>query len=69
MEYARKLALFACWFIETGFLCVQLWLSSNLLCRLGWPQTHRAPPASASQVKGMHPTANIIGWNPSNHFI
>jgi hypothetical protein len=26
------------------------WLSWNSLCRLGWPRTHRDPPASASPV-------------------
>ncbi|CAO2628824.1 hypothetical protein LEMLEM_LOCUS20187, partial [Lemmus lemmus] len=31
-----------------------LWsLSYNLLCRPGWPQTHRDPPVSASQVLGL----------------
>jgi hypothetical protein len=27
-----------------------LWLAQNSLCRSGWPQTHRALPAFASQM-------------------
>jgi hypothetical protein len=32
---------------------VYLLLSWNLLCRPGWSQTHRNPPASASPVLGL----------------
>jgi hypothetical protein len=35
-------------FFETSFLI--LWLSWNLLCRPGWPRTHRYLPTSASWV-------------------
>ena len=40
------------WGGETGFLspgCPR----TNSLCRSGWPQTHRYPPASASCVLGL----------------
>jgi hypothetical protein len=37
-------------FFETGFLCVIAVAILDLLCRPGWPQTHRDPPASASRV-------------------
>lgn len=44
------------WFFKTGFLCVtESWLPWNSLCRSGWPQTHRNPPPSASQVVGPTP--------------
>lgn len=34
-------------------LTVLLWLSWNLLGRMGWPRTPRYPPASASQMQGL----------------
>lgn len=40
------------WFMEKHFfplLFFKPWLSQNLLYRLGWPQTQRDPPTSASQ--------------------
>lgn len=33
-----------------GFLYKKLWLSLNFLCRPGWPQAHRDPLGSASQI-------------------
>lgn len=31
----------------------QPWLVWNLMCRQGWPQTHRAQPVSASSILGL----------------
>ena len=52
--YWLVLCFFVCLFGVLVFwqsFSVSLWLS--LLCRRGWPQTHRDPPVSASRVLGL----------------
>jgi hypothetical protein len=46
LTFSLSLSLF---FFKTGSFYI-VW---NSLCRPGWPQTHRDPPASASQVLGL----------------
>ena len=45
---------------KTGFLCITLAVMDSL-CRPGWPQIHRDPPAYASQVLGSKVCATISG--------
>ena len=59
MGFAVPLPPAPVWVFQDGF-SVHLWLSWNSLCRPGWPQTHRDPPASVSlsaEIKGVrhHP--------------
>ena len=50
----KPCGLFSCSvFQDTVSLCYS-WLSWNLLCRSGWPQTHRDPPVSASCALGLN---------------
>ena len=58
-------------FCFVGFVCLfvcltdrvfltYLWLSWSSLCRQGWPQIHRHPPASASQVLGVKALGRVF---------
>ena len=42
-------------------LTMQPWLTWNLLCRLGWPRTHRDLLASASQELKLKACASMPG--------
>jgi hypothetical protein len=45
--------------LETSFLCVS-WLSWHLLCRSGWPQTHRDPLTCTPSFLGLKAFIMII---------